>query len=157
MSKGSDSDFEIDAPADANLVFAKLAAGTDLVPVQETCRINTQVHAQFFPERNFTVLEDTTDAAHLLSEHLMYRFVKDNYFLYEKNVLELGAGTGLVGLLAVLLAGPPEVVASDGRKEGFVHITDLDFLLGLIRRNAELNLNEDERRRLDIWELRWFF
>ncbi|KAJ3124936.1 Coiled-coil domain-containing protein 87 [Nowakowskiella sp. JEL0407] len=178
MESDSDSDLSITEPSNPNQVFAKLASQTsELIPDQEDCRINTFDHATYFPNREFKVFEDTTggcggktwEAAHVLSNHLMHRYTLNNLYFYNKSICELGSGTGIVGLLAVLLCGPPEVCVNsinstnadttvtndsvngvdsdEGLKPGHVDITDLECMIDIIHKNVEINLREEEVER----------
>jgi hypothetical protein len=61
-----------------------------------------------------------------------------------KNIVELGAGTGLAGMVASALGAAQ------------VHITDGDNkVLDLAKRNVEANLSPQERAHVDISQLRW--
>lgn len=67
-----------------------------------------------------------------------------NGYFEGKRVVELGAGTGLGGMVAVLL-GAAHVDVTDGD----------DRVLDLARRNVEANLAPAERAAVDVAQLRW--
>ncbi|WOO79427.1 Protein-lysine N-methyltransferase EFM6 [Vanrija pseudolonga] len=68
-------------------------------------------------------------AGEVLTRYIAHRHARAPEHLRGKTVLELGSGTGLVGLAAAML-----------EPEADVWVTDQDILLDLMRQNAELNL-----------------
>ncbi|TXT06135.1 hypothetical protein VHUM_03608 [Vanrija humicola] len=68
-------------------------------------------------------------AGEVLLRYLAHRHARAPEHLRGKTVLELGSGTGLVGLAAAMLEPAADV-----------WVTDQDVLLSLMRENAELNL-----------------
>ncbi|WRT70527.1 uncharacterized protein IL334_007525 [Kwoniella shivajii] len=68
-------------------------------------------------------------AGEVLSRYISYRYSIDPTILRNKKVLELGSGTGLVGIVAGLLDPSSEV-----------WVTDQEILLDLMEINAELNI-----------------
>ncbi|WVR08455.1 hypothetical protein IAU60_005510 [Kwoniella sp. DSM 27419] len=87
-------------------------------------------------------------AGEVLSRYIAYRHAHDPSKLRNKKVVELGSGTGLVGIVAGMLEPTAEVWA-----------TDQDVLLDLMEVNAELNLHSSEcpggKRNVHIAELSW--
>ncbi|KAJ3326449.1 hypothetical protein HDU76_012915 [Blyttiomyces sp. JEL0837] len=150
------------------------------LPPQEPYRIGTAVAFSFesSPEpikhRTISIHEDssagcggkTWEAANVLSDHLVYRWSKEGRnFLKGMKVLELGAGTGVVGILAAMLmcADHPDLDRKhdetgngvDGKDDnGVVVITDMLFL-DLMQKNVELNLTEKEQSHAKVAELTW--
>ncbi|KAJ3095996.1 hypothetical protein HDU97_006324 [Phlyctochytrium planicorne] len=126
-----------------------------LIPTQEASRIGTQVHYDFpgLP-RPIRIAEDssggcggkTWEAAGVLSSHLVHR---GKEYLKKKKIVELGAGTGVVGILVGMML---EEVPAEERGE--VVITDMLFL-DLMRKNVELNLDEKARKCVMVDHLKW--
>jgi len=86
-------------------------------------------------------------AGEVLSRYLSYRHSQDPDCLRNKRILELGSGTGLVGLVAALLENSADVV-----------ITDQDQLLELMQQNVDLNfppLPDEAGRNIKVAELDW--
>ncbi|KAJ3111361.1 Secreted subtilisin-like serine protease sub4 [Phlyctochytrium bullatum] len=168
-----DSDPESESEEDQN--------GTSLIPEQEECRIGTTAVFEF-PElpRAVEIHEDssqgcggkTWEAAGVMASHLMHRFrtqvatlgkgeMNNNAselgvrpsLLAGRRVVELGAGTGVVGILAAMLMEMEEKMASESgltcKQPGEVVITDMLFL-DLMQKNVDLNLNEEQRKRARI-------
>ncbi|XP_078465087.1 protein N-lysine methyltransferase METTL21A isoform X2 [Lampetra planeri] len=79
------------------------------------------------------------DAAVVLATYLELGAVE----VKGKRVLELGAGTGLVGIVAALLGASS------------VSITDRAPVLGFIQENVDANLGAGERSRVAVRELSW--
>ncbi|KAF8324432.1 putative methyltransferase-domain-containing protein [Cantharellus anzutake] len=102
---------------------------SDIVPEQPAIQKGT-IHLNFPDSQTIALSVDGSPgcggnvwlAGRVLSEYLVYRYQS----LHGKRILELGAGTGLVGLVAAKLGG--EVV-----------LTDQLPLLPIMRSNIELN------------------
>lgn len=77
-------------------------------------------------------------------------------------VVELGAGTGVVGILAAMLAAtvPPTSAATTTQQQQqqqqipSIAITDMLFL-DLMRKNVEMNLTPGEQSLVHVEELTW--
>ncbi|WVQ86031.1 hypothetical protein IAT38_008199 [Cryptococcus sp. DSM 104549] len=80
----------------------------------------------------------------VLSRYLAYRHTVDPSCLRGKEVIELGSGTGLVGIVAAML----EPTAS-------VWVTDQEMLLDLMAVNADLNLAGTGQANIHVAELNW--
>ncbi|WWC65444.1 uncharacterized protein I303_108062 [Kwoniella dejecticola CBS 10117] len=78
-------------------------------------------------------------AGEVLSRYIAYRHGLDPSHLRNKKILELGSGTGLVGIVAGLLEPSAEVWA-----------TDQSILLDLMRSNVELNLTNSPNHRPNV-------
>ncbi|WWC72379.1 uncharacterized protein I206_106341 [Kwoniella pini CBS 10737] len=85
-------------------------------------------------------------AGEVLSRYIAYRHQINPSYLRNKKILELGSGTGLVGIVAGMLEPSAEVWA-----------TDQSILLDLMEVNAELNLptSTTQRRNVHIAEYNW--
>ncbi|KAL1409786.1 Protein-lysine N-methyltransferase efm6 [Vanrija albida] len=81
-------------------------------------------------------------AGEVLSRYVAHRHARDPARLAGKTVLELGSGTGLVGIATALLVPDADV-----------WVTDQDILLDLMRENAELNIPGS--RNIHVEELSW--
>eukprot|EP00842_Homolaphlyctis_polyrhiza_P007021 jgi/Hompol1/908/HPOL_001601-RA len=114
-----------------------------LIPEQEPFRIGTQVthpvnHAQ---GRVIEVHESTAggcggkawEAATVLSHYISFRRSTNN-FPY-RSIIELGSGTGMVGLVAAIDPLPGQHVV----------LTDMEQYIDLMTMNANLNLTPAER------------
>ncbi|KAI8836442.1 putative methyltransferase-domain-containing protein [Chytriomyces cf. hyalinus JEL632] len=164
MAYNSDSDND-----DIFQAQSRLDTGNVLVQEQEQSRIGTEQIFAFdrYKSRTIKIAEDTSggcggktwEAATVLSNHLVHRWHENHNFLQGLNVVELGAGTGVVGILAAMLmkdsrdenidsANPTSV------KPGKVFITDMLFL-DLMQTNVDLNLTESERECAKVVELKW--
>ncbi|WVN89569.1 uncharacterized protein L203_104796 [Cryptococcus depauperatus CBS 7841] len=80
----------------------------------------------------------------VLSRYLAYRHAIDPTRLYGQKVIELGSGTGLVGIVAAMLEPTAEI-----------WVTDQAQLLELMTTNAELNLKGKNQRNVHVAELNW--
>ncbi|WVW81088.1 hypothetical protein I302_103079 [Kwoniella bestiolae CBS 10118] len=81
----------------------------------------------------------------VLSRYIAYRHGLDPSCLQNKKILELGSGTGLVGIVAGILEPSCEV-----------WVTDQSILLDLMKVNAELNLpSTQHKRNVHVAELNW--
>ncbi|KAI9336346.1 putative methyltransferase-domain-containing protein [Obelidium mucronatum] len=130
-------------------------------PRAEPCRIGTEVGFSFTRyHRTINIAEDssggcggkTWEAATILSNYMTYRWSMDKSFLKGLNVVELGAGTGVVGILAGMMMA--EAHHDDTQKEGRVYVTDMLFL-DLMQKNVDLNMSEAERKFVKVAELKW--
>ena len=89
-------------------------------------------------------------AAQLLCEYILERTTNSPAFVLDgnrpvKSVLELGSGTGLVGICVAMLD-------KQRLKQGIdVTITDIDQILPLMERNVELNHVQDHVRVKRLW------
>lgn len=118
------------------------------LPEQET-HIGTRFTHPLSATRSITLTEDSSggcggkawEAAELLSSYLKHRIERDE-FGYE-TVLELGSGTGFVGLCLAALSSAK------------ITITDLDIFVPLIQKNVELNLTKEEMERVEAEKLHW--
>ncbi|KAI9342743.1 putative methyltransferase-domain-containing protein [Zopfochytrium polystomum] len=158
------SGFATDSDAE-EYVLSKLSMVPD-VP-QEHCHIDTSAVLSFeqYP-RAVHICEDssagcggkTWEAAQVLSDHLVHRWTIDRAALRGKTIVELGAGTGCVGILAGMLLADAEMQQTESsdasRKKGEVVITDMLFL-DLMQKNVELNLSEEEQQFVRVEELKW--
>ncbi|KAJ3111542.1 hypothetical protein HK100_002653 [Physocladia obscura] len=93
----------------------------------------------------------TWEAATVLSNYLVYRYTRNKSFLGGMNVVELGAGTGVVGILVAMMMAE---TLNPEKKESSVYITDMLFL-DLMQKNVDLNLLESERKYAKVRELKW--
>ncbi|KAJ3202968.1 hypothetical protein HDU67_000162 [Dinochytrium kinnereticum] len=141
---------------DEDTFLQKLGIGrpptpTTLLPPQPPTHINTQTTLTFpFLPHPITILEDssggcggkTWEAAEVLGRHLGWR---GGEYLRGRRVVEVGAGTGVVGIVAGLVM--------PGEGGGEVVVTDMMFL-ELMRRNVAVNFGEgDGRVRVEM--LKW--
>ncbi|KAJ3231067.1 hypothetical protein HDU81_004057 [Chytriomyces hyalinus] len=165
MAYNSDSDND-----DIFQAQSRLDTGNVLVQEQEQSRIGTEQIFAFdrYKSRTIKIAEDTSggcggktwEAATVLSNHLVHRWHENPKFLHGLNVVELGAGTGVVGILAAMLmrdcgdanatSTNPTLTANPGK----VFITDMLFL-DLMQTNVDLNLTESERECAKVVELKW--
>ncbi|OCF33594.1 hypothetical protein I316_04667 [Kwoniella heveanensis BCC8398] len=84
-------------------------------------------------------------AGEVLSRYIAYRHSIDPSKLQNKKVIELGSGTGLVGIVAGMLEPSAEV-----------WVTDQEVLLDLMEINAEFNIPSLKRgRNVHVAELNW--
>lgn len=83
-------------------------------------------------------------AGEVLSRYIAYRHSHSPQYLRGRIVLELGSGTGLVGIVAAMLESSTEV-----------WITDQPQLLGLMKINAALNIVDPSFSNVHIAELNW--
>ncbi|WVF68137.1 hypothetical protein IAT40_002900 [Kwoniella sp. CBS 6097] len=84
-------------------------------------------------------------AGEVLSRYIAYRHSIDPSKLRNKKIIELGSGTGLVGIVAGMLEPSAEV-----------WVTDQEILLNLMAVNVELNLpSTSTGRNVHIAELNW--
>ncbi|WWD08522.1 hypothetical protein V865_006634 [Kwoniella europaea PYCC6329] len=84
-------------------------------------------------------------AGEVLSRYIAYRHGVDPSHLRNKKILELGSGTGLVGIVAGMLEPSCEV-----------WVTDQSMLLDLMEVNAEINLPASQtKRNVHTAELNW--
>jgi hypothetical protein len=121
-----------------------------IVPDQEPSRIGTRF-TYAVGERTIVLAEDTGsgcggkawEAAVLMCDYLQWR--ASGMEQYQK-VLELGSGTGFVGIVAL---------GSSSSWKPHVTITDLDIFVPLIEQNVELNLAPEERSRTLPAALHW--
>ncbi|KAI8615503.1 putative methyltransferase-domain-containing protein [Chytriomyces sp. MP71] len=158
MTYNSDSDND-----DVFQAQARLDDDNLLVPVQEACRIGTEQVFSFakYPSRTIRIAEDssggcggkTWEAASVLSNHLIHRFLENPAFLRNLNVVELGAGTGVVGILAGMLMAD-DMAQAGLATSGTIFITDMLFL-DLMQKNVLLNMSEHERACVKVAELKW--
>ncbi|KAJ3067024.1 hypothetical protein HDU99_003657 [Rhizoclosmatium hyalinum] len=127
----------------------------------EQCRIGTSVGFSFdnYP-RTINIAEDssggcggkTWEAATVLSDYLVHRYTQNKSFLKGLNIVELGAGTGVVGILAGMMLA--ETFQESDPKKGKVYITDMLFL-DLMQKNVDLNMGVEERECVTVAELKW--
>ncbi|ODO10424.1 hypothetical protein I350_01019, partial [Cryptococcus amylolentus CBS 6273] len=85
----------------------------------------------------------TWPAGEVMSRYLVYRHSLEPDRLKEKKILELGSGTGLVGLVTAMLEPSSEI-----------WITDQAPLLELMETNTRLNLGEDHDS-VHVTEFNW--
>ncbi|XAO22197.1 hypothetical protein I312_100964 [Cryptococcus bacillisporus CA1280] len=83
-------------------------------------------------------------AGEVLSRYLAYRHGLDPSHLAGKTVIELGSGTGLVGIAAAMLESTSDV-----------WVTDQAMLLNLMKDNAKLNMADLGRDNVHVAELNW--
>ncbi|WWC92091.1 uncharacterized protein L201_007045 [Kwoniella dendrophila CBS 6074] len=85
-------------------------------------------------------------AGEVLSRYIAYRHGIDPSHLRNKKILELGSGTGLVGIVAGMLEPTSEI-----------WVTDQSILLDLMEINTELNIptNQQGKRNVHVSELNW--
>ncbi|KAJ3021923.1 UNVERIFIED_CONTAM: hypothetical protein HDU68_009408 [Siphonaria sp. JEL0065] len=143
-------------------------------PRAEACRIGTEAGFEFKRyHRKISIAEDssggeflfpykadditgcggkTWEAATILSNYMAYRWSLDKNFLKGLNVVEVGAGTGVVGILAGMMMAEAE--QDQEQKTGKVWVTDMLFL-DLMQKNVDLNMNESERQCVKVAELKW--
>lgn len=127
------------------------------MPEQEPPRIGTRFEYRVGTDRKVVLDEDTAggcggkawEAAVMLSDYLQERCAKPGAMEPYKRVLELGSGTGFVGIVAASLASSPANWTPN------VDITDLDIFVPLISHNVDLNLTGDERDRVSAKALHW--
>ncbi|KAJ3225349.1 hypothetical protein HDU78_010684 [Chytriomyces hyalinus] len=169
MAYNSDSDND-----DIFQAQSRLDTGNVLVQEQEQSRIGTEQIFAFdrYTSRTIKIAEDTSggcggktwEAATVLSNHLVHRWHENHNFLQGLNVVELGAGTGVVGILAAMLmndsgdanatSANPIPANATPVNPGKVFITDMLFL-DLMQTNVDLNLSESERECAKVIELKW--
>ncbi|RXK41722.1 hypothetical protein M231_00957 [Tremella mesenterica] len=82
-------------------------------------------------------------AGEVLSRYLAYRH-NQTALLENKTILELGSGTGLVGIVAGILEPSAKVWVTDQRQ-----------LLHLMKENVHLNLSPLQRTNVHVMELNW--
>ncbi|KAK8850368.1 hypothetical protein IAR55_004286 [Kwoniella newhampshirensis] len=83
-------------------------------------------------------------AGEVLSRYLAYRHTNHPEKLRGKQVIELGSGTGLVGIATAMLEPTSEV-----------WVTDQSMLLDLMEVNVRLNLDDLSRDNVHVAELNW--
>ncbi|KAJ3086125.1 hypothetical protein HK102_013493 [Quaeritorhiza haematococci] len=145
----------------------------ELIPEQEPCRIGTSVTFDLGSGRSITIREDssggcggkTWEAATILCNYLIHKQSADPSYLCGKRILELGAGTGMVGIVvtALMHATTSSPAQNDSKgvnadipgETGKVVITDMDCMMDLMRKNVELILTEEERKLTAVEELKW--
>ncbi|KAJ3066967.1 hypothetical protein HDU98_009785 [Podochytrium sp. JEL0797] len=138
--------------------------GIETAKEPEACRIGTEVKFAFdlFP-RKINIAEDssggcggkTWEAATVLSNYLVHRWTEDKEFLKGLNVVELGSGTGIVGILAgLMMAASIDRETDAAAIQGKVYLTDMLFL-ELMQKNVDLNMTEKERKCVEVAELKW--
>ncbi|KAJ3286071.1 hypothetical protein HK104_009190 [Borealophlyctis nickersoniae] len=168
LTKNVDLDSD---PDDPDVFLSRLGSATDsegedtFIPTQEKPRIGTSVDLSFdgMPAgRTIRIAEDssggcggkTWEAASVMCNYLVFRQANatpEAPFLNGRRTIELGAGTGVVGILAAMEAARASG-ADDASTE--VIITDMLFL-DLMRKNVELNLTEREREIVRVEQLTW--
>ncbi|KAJ3214738.1 hypothetical protein HK099_006683 [Clydaea vesicula] len=126
-----------------------------LVPEQSQCRIGT-VDYLTFGNVNFKIVEDTSkgcggkiwESASVIVNHILHVSKLQPNFFQNKNFLEVGAGTGMAGLVLAQ-------TAANLNQQCCVAITDLEYCLSIIQTNLELNLDENGKKNCLINELKW--
>lgn len=89
----------------------------------------------------------TWPAAEALCNHLRYLDTINPGCFNDKRILELGAGTGLVGLVCTLL--------NNCNSTSRVILTDLDYCLPIIDKNMNINIPVELRHIVSVMELSW--
>ncbi|KAJ3042874.1 hypothetical protein HDV00_006435 [Rhizophlyctis rosea] len=127
-----------------------------LIPAQEAVRIGTSVDLTFdFPPRprSIKIAEDSSGGCGGKVYRQSQATPTTSFLTPATKVVELGAGTGVVGILAAMLAATAPTPTPPPQQPQ-IAITDMLFL-DLMRKNVEMNLTYEERRLVFIEELTW--
>ncbi|TPX35505.1 hypothetical protein SmJEL517_g02111 [Synchytrium microbalum] len=129
----------------------------DLAPDQEVSRIGTSSTVKLFNiDRELHIAEDasggcggkTWEAASMLSDYVCSRDA--SYWEHRTKIIELGAGTGVVGFTIACVLEHHQTPSSSK-----VDITDLPVMVPVMELNATKNLSSSELCRMHIGDLSW--
>jgi len=145
----NDNDRPIDPASD---LFVDLLSN-DFVPSQD---LKIPIENTLAPNQHIRVSEDVRngcggkiwEAASVLCSHLAWRTEIDLNFWKGKRTLELGSGTGAVGIFAFL----------QSHKAGGLQtvLTDMSVMVPLMQQNVLLNFNGTVPSSLGVAELKWY-
>ncbi|KAI8924284.1 putative methyltransferase-domain-containing protein [Entophlyctis helioformis] len=143
---------------------AQHSAGTD-----PSGAVQQQQQQQQQQYRILEISEDTKggcggkawDAALVMTDYISHRMLSGTFPF--RRILEVGSGTGMVGLVAAMdpTPSPSAAPAQNGNAASLalpdrhITITDLAFLVPLMEANAQLNLQPHELQRVSVAACSW--